>query len=76
MGEKLYNANVRNLFCNKEKNSEFLGAIKEHEALKNLRIKQILDSGAYFIYTFELDEKNALALKQKEALKAIESNWI
>ena len=56
---------------NKEKNSEFLDAFHENEKFQNCKILRVLDSGNYYIYTFEMSND-----EQREELKKIQDNWI
>ncbi len=56
---------------NKEKNSEFLDEFHQNEKLKNCKILRVLESGNYYIYTFEISND-----EQREELKRIQDDWI
>ena len=64
------NFNVRNLMVNKEKISEFLDEIQQNQVLKDCKILRVLNSGNYYIYTFETSDE------QRKELKKIQDNWI
>lgn len=54
----------------KEKNSEFLDEFHQNPVLKDCKILRVLNSGNYYIYTFETSNE------QREKLKKIQDNWI
>ncbi len=71
LASNLSNYNVRNLMVNKEKNSEFLDEFHQNEKLQDCNIARVLNSGHYYIYTFEISSN-----EQREELKRIQDDWI
>lgn len=65
------NNNIRNLFVNKSKNSDFLEALRDN-LLIEAAIKRIIASGNYYIYTLDIADFEELAKKIEE----IQDKWM
>ena len=65
------NVNVRNMLVAKERTSEFLEEWKNDSILKDIQTLRIIESGNYYIFTFNIDFP-----EQRQRLKEIQDEWI
>lgn len=63
--------NIRNLFVNKAKNSDFLEALRGN-ILIEASIKRIIGSGNYYIYSLDIGDSEELSNKIEE----IQDKWM
>lgn len=63
--------NVRNMFVLKERESEFTAFRASNSLLKDCSVRQLIPSGNYLIYTF-----NITSPEQRAEIEKVESDWL